>query len=63
MLFRGDTPLTPDERLNYEVERALVQLQNDGLLLLKGIDPAGRVWTKTLRGIRELDCPFHCSGL
>jgi len=61
MLFRGDTPLSPDEHLDHEIERELTHLQDAGLLVVKAYGPAGPVWTKTLRGMRELDCPFFCS--
>jgi hypothetical protein len=60
MLFRGDTPLTEDERVDYETERFLFKMQNDGLLLLKRMDPTGPVWNPTLRGLRERDCPLGC---
>lgn len=60
MLFRGDTPLSPAEQLDFEIERALTELQDDGLLLAKDPEAGRTVWTKTLRGMRELDCPFFC---
>jgi len=55
MLFRGDTPLTPDERLDYEIECELHRLREDGLLM-ETLDSSGdSVWIKTLRGAREFN--------
>lgn len=62
MLFRGDKPLSPSERLDFEIERELTHLQDAGLLIRKPPSPAGPVWTKSLRGMRELDCPFFCTN-
>jgi hypothetical protein len=57
MLFRGKTPLTPDECFDYEVGREFDDLRQDGQVL-ESTDSAGRsVWTKTLRGFQELNCP------
>lgn len=61
MLFRGDTPLSHAEHVEYEIGRALTNLQDDGLLQAKKPAPGMTVWSKTLRGMRELDCPFFCS--
>ena len=67
MLFRGDTPLTPAETAVYEIELLLghlfAELESEGILFLKRIDPSGPVWDRTLRGMREFDCPLRCSGL
>ncbi len=58
MLFRGDTPLTPDERAEYEIGRELRRLRDAGLVM--EIDRAGeRAWGLTLRGVRDLNHPIE----
>ena len=57
MLYRGNTPLTPEECFEYEAGRHLHGLRQDGLVL-ETTDCTGRsVWTKTLRGFQVLSSP------
>lgn len=56
MLFRGDTPLTPEECLVYEYECELGRMRDEGLVMETIDGESGEsVWTLTLRGRRELD--------
>jgi hypothetical protein len=55
MLYRGNTPLTPEECFDYETGRQFHHLRQDGLVL-ETTDCTGRsVWTKTLRGFQVLN--------
>lgn len=55
MLFRGNTPLTPDECVDHEIGCALERLREDGLLLQTTDPDGGSIWSLTLRGSRDLD--------
>jgi hypothetical protein len=53
MLFRGDTPLTPEEALDYEFGRELQRMLKEGLVM-EIIRPSGEPgWKLTLKGLRE----------
>lgn len=57
MLYRGDSPMTSEEALDYEYECVLNRLCEEGLVL-RVIDAQGRpAWIKTLRGQHELGDP------
>lgn len=49
--------MTLDERLDYEIEREFYRLRDEGLLLQTTAADGGAVWSMTLRGLREFDCP------
>jgi len=54
MLFRGETPLTREERLVYEYECELERMREEGLVM-ETTDASGEsVWTATLKGVREM---------
>lgn len=52
MLYRGETPLSPAEVLDYEIERELRQMEDEGLVMEGTGEDGLVVWTKTLRGSR-----------
>jgi hypothetical protein len=54
MLFRGDTPLTPKERLVYEYECELERMREAGLVMETADASGESVWTATLKGAREM---------
>lgn len=53
MLFRGDIPLTPEEALDYEYERELRRMLEDGLVMEVLKDSGESGWKPTLKGLRE----------
>lgn len=53
-LFRGDKPLSAEERFEYEFECEMQRRREAGLVM-EGLDRSGEsVWASTLRGSREL---------
>jgi hypothetical protein len=55
MLVRGDKPLTPDERAEYEIGRELRRLRDAGLVMETGGSAGDRTWGLTLRGVRHVN--------
>lgn len=53
MLYRGDKPLTPEEALDYEYERELRRMLEDGLVMEVVRESGESGWKPTLKGLRQ----------
>jgi hypothetical protein len=52
MLFRGDIPLTPEERVEYEIRREVDRMREEGQVLTTVNRSGETVWARTLRATR-----------
>ncbi|MFD7161363.1 hypothetical protein ACFV9C_42725 [Kribbella sp. NPDC059898] len=56
-LYRGETPMTPEEARDYEIERELDAMCSEGLLLRVVADNEPARYIKTRKGRAELASP------